>query len=89
MSIRVARILGRANIGGPARTALLLARRLQQQDVETLLVVGECGRILEIIRYPKHQIRERDSVAKGRRESFDADGESPTRRPQQLVVFLH
>lgn len=41
MTIRVARILGRANVGGPARTALALCRRLE--GVEHLLIVGESG----------------------------------------------
>ncbi len=41
MTIRVARILGRANVGGPARTAIALCRRLE--GFEHLLIVGESG----------------------------------------------
>jgi glycosyltransferase involved in cell wall biosynthesis len=41
VTIRIARILGRANVGGPARTALALCRRLE--GVEHLLIVGESG----------------------------------------------
>ncbi len=38
--IRIARILGRPNVGGPARTALRLCRALPRDEFETLLVVG-------------------------------------------------
>lgn len=43
MTLRVARILGRPNVGGPTRTALLLARQLKSAGMETLLLVGESG----------------------------------------------
>lgn len=51
MVIRIARILGRPNVGGPARTALHLTRRLADRGFETLLIVGasdpEEGDVLE------------------------------------------
>src|SRR5688572_3692079 len=43
MPIRIARILGRPNVGGPARTALHLTRRLAAHGFETLLIVGAPG----------------------------------------------
>ncbi|MBI4881280.1 MAG: glycosyltransferase [Planctomycetes bacterium] len=41
MVVKVARILGRGNVGGPARTALELSRRLAGRGYETLLLAGE------------------------------------------------
>ncbi len=41
MVVKVARILGRGNVGGPARTALELSRRLSGRGYETLLLAGE------------------------------------------------
>ena len=41
-SIRIARILGRPNVGGPARTVLHLARRLAPRGFETLVITGAC-----------------------------------------------
>ena len=38
---RVARVLGRANVGGPARTVVHLCRRLASRGFETLLLVGD------------------------------------------------
>lgn len=38
--IRIARILGRPNVGGPVRTVLHLTRRLARVGYETLLLVG-------------------------------------------------
>lgn len=38
--IRIARILGRPNVGGPVRTVLHLTRRLAHVGYETLLLVG-------------------------------------------------
>lgn len=43
MTLRVVRILGRSNVGGPTRTALHLTRRLAQHQIETLLIVGSPG----------------------------------------------
>ena len=43
MTLRVARILGRSNVGGPTRTVLHLTRGLRQHQVETLLIVGPPG----------------------------------------------
>lgn len=39
--MRIARILGRANIGGPARTVIHLCRRLATHGCETVLLVGD------------------------------------------------
>ena len=41
--IRIARILGRANVGGPARTVRALAREFSGDGFETLLIVGAAG----------------------------------------------
>lgn len=42
--MRIARVLGRANVGGPARTVIALCRRLRDRGVATRLFVGEPGR---------------------------------------------
>ena len=43
MTIRIARILGRSNVGGPTRTVLHLTRQLAADGFETLLIVGQPG----------------------------------------------
>ncbi|MFH0947005.1 MAG: glycosyltransferase family 4 protein [Planctomycetota bacterium] len=43
MTIRIARILGRSNVGGPTRTVLHLTRHLAAEGFETLLIVGHPG----------------------------------------------
>lgn len=41
--MKVARILGRANVGGPAKTVIALCRRLVHEGIQTRLYVGESG----------------------------------------------
>ena len=41
--MRVLRIIGRLNIGGPAIYSILLTRHMQRLGYETLLVAGQVG----------------------------------------------